>query len=174
MKYTSILLFGYLLLTVIGCDFKRKYENKKESDDSWSTLIIVSEHRTVITIINGLDTSFVERQNIGSIFTPRPKKVIRDTTKVIFTKAEQDSLFYMAKNIVLYPVLNTRHCTDYVGDLDIYINYGNDIRQGINYSGVCDWTTLSANTLKLHALLKKRMPKVYLGESSSATSRIGN
>ncbi|MDB5147511.1 MAG: hypothetical protein JWQ57_1531 [Mucilaginibacter sp.] len=174
MKYISILFFVSELLVFAGCNFREKKDNSKISDNSWSTLVIVSEHRTIITILNGGDTSVVETRHIGSIFTKRPKKVLKDTIKVNFTETERDSLFNLSKEIVLHPVLNTRHCTDFVGDLDIYIYYGNDISQTISYSNVCDWNTLSDKTLKLHDLLKKKMAKTFLGEGGSATSHVEN
>jgi hypothetical protein len=173
MKYILLLFFACLILVNNSCNFKEKEDIKQISDDSWSTLTIVSEHRTVITFVNNNDTSIVKIHHIGSIFTPRPKKIIIDTIKAYFTKAEKDTLFNLAKEIVSHPVVNTRHCTDFVGDLDIFINYG-DVRQQINYAGVCDWNTLSDRTMQLHNLLRKRIKNVFLGEGGSATSHVEN
>jgi len=173
MKYLPILLLAGIVLVNIGCNLKDKDDNGKPFDDSWSTLTIASEHRVVIKIVNDSDTTIIETYNIGSVFTARPKKVVIDTVKAYFNKAEKDTIFRLAKEIVAHPVINGRHCTDFVGDLDIFINYG-DVRQQINYSGICDWNILSDNTLKLHNLLRRKIENVFLGEGGAATSHVEN
>lgn len=169
MKYFPILFFAGVMLIAIGCNLKDKADPTKMSDDSWSTLTIVSEHRVVIKIVNDSDTTIIETHNRGSIFTAKPKKVMTDTVKAYFTKTEKDTIFNLAKEIVSRPVISSRHCTDFVGDLDVFINYG-DVRQSINYSGICDWNTLSDKTLKLHNLLRRKIKDVFLGEGGVATS----
>ena len=163
MKYLPISFFWGVILIAIGCNLKDKGNTAKMFDDSWSTLTIVSEHSVVIKIVNDSDTTIIETHNRGSIFTAKPKKVIIDTAKAYFTKAEKDTIFNLAREIVSHPVTNSRYCTDFVGDLDIFISYG-DVRQSINYSGICDWNTLSEKSLKLHNLLRRIAKNVFLGE----------
>ena len=158
MKINPLLFLVLLLLMCAGCLSKKdRYVDLSIGNDTWSRLTIVSEHRRMIKIDNNNDTSIIETHHIGSIFTGRPKVIKIDTSKVYFTKAEKDTLFNLSQQIVSYPVLNNRHCNDFVGDLDVIIRYYGDTMQQIDYSGVCDWSLLSDDTKQLHEILKRKM-----------------
>jgi len=136
------------------------------SSQPWSELTIFSEHDTQIAIYNNTDTSVVKVYHNGSFFSPLPKgeKVKVDTIKVFFTKTEKDTIFSLVNDLILHPAQTKMFCTEYVGSLDLMVNYGNQFRQTAKYSSVCNWTTLSDKTRRLHDILRSRIKKIYLGE----------
>ncbi len=169
MTYIYFLAFICHLAINSGCIH---HDHKDVELASWSTLTIESEENTELEINNYDDTSTVLVYHVGSIFSPRPKtsqKIKIDTTKIYFTPAEKDTIANLSKELISKPVKLTGGCTEFVGDLRIAIYYGaykepGSVRQSIEYSGVCNWNTLSANTIQLHRILKKKMGKIYLGE----------
>ena len=93
--------------------------------------------------------------------SPKIKKDIK-TFNVYFTPAEKDSIYKLTRDLINHPANRKRKCTEYVGQLELYIDYGQFTLSG-NYTSVCDWTTLSIKTQQLYGLLKKRIKGVYLG-----------
>jgi len=92
----------------------------------------------------------------GTFF--QPVKKVRVTRKqFFFTKAEKDSIYDLAENIVTYPIVPKHRCTDFAGNLELVISYGDQITHSCKYSSVCDWATLSDKTLKMNALLKRKI-----------------
>jgi len=171
MKFGCFLVLVCLAAIIGGCN---QQENKDKGKDkaSWSTLSIESEESIEVKINNNDDTSIVIVYHSGSFFSPRPQKPQKikiDTTKIYFTPAEKDSIANLSKELISNPVKSKGGCTDFVGDLQIALYYGvykdpGSVRQSIEYSGVCNWNTLSANTIKLHSILKRKMKNIYLGE----------
>ncbi|MDR3696506.1 hypothetical protein [Mucilaginibacter sp.] len=171
MKYSCFLVFICLLAINNGCIH---HEHKDVELASWSTLTIESEESTEVNINNYDDTSTVIVYHVGSFFSPRPKKSQKikiDTTKIYFTPAQKDTIFNLSKDIISNPIKLKGGCTEYVGDLKVVIDYGvfkerapGSLQQSIEYSGVCNWNTLSVNTIKLHGILKRKMKNIYLGE----------
>src|SRR6185437_616879 len=143
MKYT-ILLFLSVLMVNIGC----KQKTHSLTPLAWSTITIVSEYSTVITINNENDTSMVDIAHTGSFFSPLPKntKVKVDTIKAYFTVAEKDTLFSLVKQLITEPVNTNKFCTEYVGSLELIIDYGRQFKQIGMYSSVCNWNVLSDTT----------------------------
>lgn len=97
----------------------------------------------------------------GSIFTGFHKVKI-DSLKAYFTMVEKDSIYHLAKSIISDAVESKAGCTEFVGDLKLDIDYGTwgnpgSSRQSIEYSGVCEWDTLSTETRQLKALLDRRI-----------------
>ena len=133
----------------------------RTSQSSWEKITIVSDEDEVITINNYDDTSTVKNYEAGSIFTGFHKVKI-DSLKTYFTMAEKDSIYHLAQSIISSGVDPKGSCTDFVGDLKLNIDYGTlgepwSRRQSIEYSGVCEWETLSLQTRQLQALLEKRI-----------------
>jgi hypothetical protein len=162
MKYTPFFILTLLFLSV-GC----KQQANQADTVPWNTLTIISEGSTEIIINNYDDTSMIKIYPIVTIFMPRPKKKLKvDTVKAYFTLAEKDTLFKLAKDLIFNPVKTHGRCTEFIGHLELSINYG-QFRQYGEYSSVCNWNTLSDKTMKLHNMLKKRIKGIYLGENQN-------
>jgi hypothetical protein len=141
----------------------------------WTTLTITSEEQTEIILYPDNDTATVKIYDSGAFsFFAQPKKHKIDTLKVIFNSGERLKIFRLASDIVATPAKLIHHCSDFVGDLDINIYYGETCTQSIKYSGVCNWNTLSNKTQALHDILKVKMKKVFLGEDVAGRSHVGN
>ena len=173
VKYTCFFVFVCLLTVNGGCIH---HEHKDVELAAWSSLTIVSEEDTQITINNDGDTSMVNVYHRGSFFAPLPKntKVKVNTFKVYFTKAEKDTLFSLVKDLIEHPAKTSNFCTEYVGSLGLMIVYGEQFKQRGEYSSVCDWTILSDKTKHLHDVLRRRIKSIYLGEGEAATSHVSN
>ncbi|MCR8556050.1 hypothetical protein KXD93_00265 [Mucilaginibacter sp. BJC16-A38] len=153
MKYLFPLAIC-LFIVNSGCDSGRKQKSR-----DWNSLTVISEDHTVITINNFDDTSLVKFYDNGGFFTGRHKLKI-DSSKAYFTMKEKDSLFNLASDIISNPVQPRASCTDFVGDLKLIIDYGKlpgIFRQSVEYSGVCNWDTLSLQTSHLHQILKRKI-----------------
>jgi len=139
-----------------------KFTKPFQVDSTWSALVIVAEGDQQIEINNfDNDSSRVFIYHHGSFFAPVPKnKWCTDTLVARFTKAEKDTLVYLAKDLIINHVTATNFCTEYVGSLRLTIRYKQFTLNG-EYSSVCNWTTLSDKTLKLYKILKRRIKVVY-------------
>ncbi len=104
----------------------------------------------------------------GSFFAPLPKdtKMKIDTIKVFFTEAEKDTIYSLVNDLIIHPIETKKHCTEFIGHIELNVNYGSFEQSG-EYSSICDWTTLSDKTKHLHNILKRRVKKIYLGENSN-------
>lgn len=154
-----------MLVLCVGC----KQHVEEVSLQQWSELTIFSEHDIQITIDNDTDTSVVKVYHIGSFFAPLPKgsKIKVDTIKVFFTRNEKDSIFSLVNNLIIHPTKTKGFCTEYVGSLELVIDYGNQFKQMAKYSSVCNWNLLSDKTRQLHDILKSRIKGIYLGENDT-------
>ena len=159
MKYLITLILLLIMAFVTACNFNKKQIDGPGTDQSWQALTITDDHRIVITIKNDNDSSTVKIYHTGSIFTPRPSKIIVDTLKVWFTKSEKDTLAYLTKDIILHPVGKTGFCTEFVGSIAMKIYYGQFKLSG-EYNSVCDWTLLSDQTKQLNNILQRQMKKL--------------
>jgi hypothetical protein len=156
MKYTFFFVFIIIMMSV-GC----KQMVSQAPQNPWSTLIIISKDNEVITIANTDDTSTVKYYDGGGFFTGYHKVKV-DSLKPYFTMAEKDSIYKLARDIIAVPVLPKIACTEFVGDLKLVIYYGKykesgSCSQSIEYSGVCNWDTLSDKTIQLHRILKRKI-----------------
>jgi len=161
MKYVALIVFYISLLMNIGCNSNNTTHTQIQSL-TWSTVTVLSEENTCIKIDNYDDSSTVEYHYHGTIFIPKPKKTKIDTLRIYFTMAEKDSLFNIIKDIISNPVKPKRECLDFVGDLKLSIYYGGykepgSYSQSAEYSGVCDWDSLSDKTIQLHRILKRKI-----------------
>jgi hypothetical protein len=164
MKYLFLLSFLWFLATSTGCN---SHENKSSNDTTtiiWNRLIIRSEGGPTVDINDDNDSSIVKIYPVFDFFSPAQKKTYKiKTLKVYFTTQEKDTLFHLAKDIILNPVKPHSSCTEFIGHLELFIDYG-QFKQSGEYTSVCNWTSLSDKTMHLHRLLKKRIKGVYLGE----------
>jgi len=159
LKFFALVIF----ILTMGC----KQQVKRVDAWSWSKLDIISEEDTQITINNDDDTSVIRVFHRGSFFSPLPKnkKIKVDTIKVFFTRAEKGTIFSLVNDLILYPASTSKFCTDYVGDLQLVIDYGNQFKQIGVYASVCNWNLLSDKTRRLHNILRRKIKKLYLGEN---------
>jgi hypothetical protein len=156
MKYAIFFVLGIILMST-GC----KQMVNQTPQNPWSTLTITFENNEVITIDNTNDTSTVKYYDGGGFFTGYHKVKV-NFLKPYFTMAEKDSIYKLARDIIAIPVQPKIVCTEFVGDLKLVINYGQSkepgsYRQSIEYSGVCNWDTLSDKTIQLHRILKRKI-----------------
>ena len=141
----------------------------------WTAITITSEEQTEIVLFPDNDTATVKIYDSGAFdFFAQPKKHKVDTLKVIFNIDERRRIFNLARDIVSAPPVIIHHCTDYVGDLNINIYYGEECMQTIKFSGVCNWNVLSDKTMELHDILKSHMKNFFLGEGDANRSHVGN
>jgi hypothetical protein len=153
-------LFALLILVammITECDSNKSKLTSQSLNANWDSLKIVSEDNTVIIINNLNDSTFVKSYSSGSIFVDKPVKVKVDTLKTYFTMSEKDTLFNIIKDIVSTPPKPKQTCTDFVGDLKLVVYYSNSYNQSVEYSGVCDWGSLSDKTTELHKILKRKI-----------------
>jgi hypothetical protein len=156
MKYFSLFILVTFFI-IGGCN----HPANQSVSNSWSTLIITSEHREVIRINNDDDTTIVKYNDFGSFFTGYHKVKV-DSLKTYFTRAEKDSLFRLSQEIIANPVKPKRGCTEFIGDIELVIDYGTygdpgACRQSIEYNGVCEWDTLSEKAMRLSKILYKKI-----------------
>ena len=158
------------IILFFGC-----HQNSANPSALWTELTITSEAQTEIIIYADNDTATVKIYDSGAFsFFAQPKKHKIDTLKVIFNPGERLEIFRLARDIVATPPKSIHHCTDFVGDLDIKIYYGEECTPTFEYSGVCNWNILSDKTQALHDMLKGKMKKVFLGENDAGRSHVGN
>ncbi len=164
MKYFIFLGVSMLVLSM-GC----KQHIEEEASQSWSNLTIFSERDTRITMGNDADSSVVTVYHRGSFFAPLPKgeKMKVDTIKAFFTRAEKDTIFSLVHNLITHPAKTKGFCTEFVGSLELLIDYGNQFKQIAKYSSVCNWNSLSDKTMRLHDILRSKIKKIYLGENDT-------
>ncbi|OOQ57058.1 hypothetical protein BC343_16125 [Mucilaginibacter pedocola] len=99
----------------------------------------------------------VTKYNPGSIFSPRPKgKIKEDTLWIKFTNAERDTLGLIANSLIINPVSPKKFCTEFVGKLRIEMRYGEQVSHSVEYNSVCDWATLSPETIQLSKILARK------------------
>ena len=128
----------------------------------WTSMTITLDDHEVISINNQNDSSLVKWYNNGGFFTGW-HKLKMDSLKVFFNNDERDTIFKLTKHLISEPVnKNYGSCTDYLGDIKLIIDYGNykgpgSYRQSAEYSGVCEWESLSKETEILSSLLKRRI-----------------
>ena len=123
MKYIiSFILIAAFFET--GCHDKQ--EATQDDIKPWTTITIVSEEDTRISINSYSDTAVVNIFHAGSFFAPLPKnkKIKIDTLRVTYNLAERDAIFKLAKEIISNPPPRKGGCTDFVGELEIGIDYG--------------------------------------------------
>lgn len=91
-------------------------------------------------------------------FSPLRKeaRVKVDTSNVLFTKIERDSIYKLVKDLIDHPVQPTGFCTEYVGHLNLTIS-SHQIRRSCEYRSVCDWSKLSDTAALLNKILKRKV-----------------
>ena len=170
MKYNLLkclffigLIYNLVLMQSCSRDNKT-FTKSMEIDSAWSALSITLEYDEQIEINNyNEDTSKVYIHHVGSFFAPVPKnKWHTDTLKAYFTKAEKDTLVYLAKDLIINRAKAKGACTDYVGYLRLNIRYNQFTLNG-EYTSVCDWSVLSDKTMQLYKILKRHIKNVYTG-----------
>lgn len=149
-------LFSLFISLLLGChNSVSKKENKIEG---WTSLKITLENYKVIELKNSgaSDSAAVTTYLKGSIFQPIKKvQIIKE--KLFFTQAEKDTICDLASDIISHPTAPKHFCTEFVGDIQLAVSYGDQLTRSCTYESVCDWTTLSDKTLKLNAILTRRM-----------------
>jgi hypothetical protein len=152
----KLVIFSLVVFSLICCQTKtKKHENKIED---WGYLRITLDHHRSINFINHdpSDSTIVKTYSSGSFFAP-VKNVKIKTEQFAFTQSEKDSIYSLVKEMVVHPITPKKFCTDFVGRIEINIVYNEQVTQSCIYTSVCDWTTLSDKTLRLHAILQKRI-----------------
>ncbi|RYU92156.1 hypothetical protein EWM62_01570 [Mucilaginibacter terrigena] len=139
---------------MFGCKSKPTTIDLKDSVP-WQRLTIVDEKDVGYFIQNNTDPGYVIVYHRGSFFAPQKKTFKQDTLRVNFTNAENDTLAYIMKDLIVHPVKTEKFCTDFVGSLNLKINYGQYELSG-RYSSVCDWSQLSDKTRQLKAILNRK------------------
>lgn len=158
--------FTVSILLGEGC---KQRDLPQNPDRSWDKITITSEFDTDITIVDDDDSSTVNVYHNGTFWKPLPKntKIKIDTLEVQFTRAEKDTIFSLAKDLIEHAAITNKFCTEYVGSLKLNIQYSPSFSKSCEYSSTCNWTTLSDKTKHLHDILRRRIKNIYLGEHKS-------
>ncbi|MGN6394621.1 MAG: hypothetical protein ACTHMI_03595 [Mucilaginibacter sp.] len=145
----AIICINILLL---GC---RHHESAPDTNNEWNQITIWSEGTTKITLFNNDDLSHVYVFHTGSFFSPLAKntKPKVDTIDARFTPAEKDSIFSVVSDLFNSPPKSKINCTDFVGKLELIIDYGY-VKRKIEYSGICDWNNYRIKPCKCMICLK--------------------
>ncbi|HTD99151.1 MAG TPA: hypothetical protein VK668_07670 [Mucilaginibacter sp.] len=154
------IIFFLFMVIWVGC----KPDSPKTKDEiaDWSQLRITLEDRLEINLINhnSPDSSEVKQYLIGGFFSPPVKKVKVITQRFAFTQAEKDSIYLLVEDMIVHPVEAKNHCSEFVGKIEVNIEYGRQLSQSFAYTSMCDWYTLSDQTLKLRAILRRRIKAI--------------
>ena len=75
---------------------------------------------------------------------------------------EKDSIYKLAEYLIANPANSKASCLDFKGDLKLDVDYGTFVepgsfRQSIEYSGICQWDTLSTETRQLKKILSRKI-----------------
>jgi len=154
MRYINVIIAALMI-------FGSCKSPPKKLPPSWSTITIVSDNYEVITINNYEDTSSVKSYDGGLIFTGHHKVKV-DSLRTYFTMTEKDSIYKLAEYLIANPANSKASCLDFKGDLKLDVDYGTFVepgsfRQSIEYSGICQWDTLSTETRQLKKILSRKI-----------------
>lgn len=79
-----------------------------------------------------------------------------DIIEFYMTWTERDSLFNYAFEAISNSAQTNVNCTEYIGNLDLYMNnFNNSI--SCKYRSVCIWPEVSPNLSDLYKFMKKRI-----------------
>lgn len=124
--YLLFAALAFSIATLSSCNREpERFTKPFTVDTAWSTLYIGAENDQQIVIDNtGDDFSRVFIYHHGSFFAPVPKNQWRtDTLIARFTKAEKDTLVYLAKDLIINHITAASFCNDYVGSLRLTVRY---------------------------------------------------
>lgn len=135
-------LFLLFLLYTGACTSRPQIRESRENDTVQWQYIPFWFNDTVVQVAKPGD--IVE-------FTTPGKEMLRYP----INKAELDSLFKQANELLNFKKQPERICTDYVGSLHIWIRYNSQVVKKVSFTSICDWRKLNAHTTRIDQLFKK-------------------
>jgi len=142
-------------VTFFGC--KNAPEKIISDQDKWNRLTIGFKNLEVV--VSNLDTCAIVRtysnykktiEGHTTVYAPSEMK-----EKIIKIKSsDKDSIYRWTKELVSKPFKPKIFCHDYVGKLFLDIEIDEQVTQSCRYRSICEWSTINAETLKLHKLFK--------------------
>lgn len=163
MSIIKLLLLSLILC--ISCSKKQK-KTVTEPKRNWATLEIKTRYQT-LTISKFSDSaeySYVtdSKGKLKTLTEPKFQKEEKEENekmemrKILFTKAEKDSLGKYIYKSVTQPKFTNVLATDYVGNVVLRLGTGN-MNLVCEYYSVGDWTEVSENTKKIYDLISKKI-----------------
>jgi len=134
-------LFGLFVTISFSCARKTEYRLQQDISNQWQYLQLVFND-TVIQLVKSVNTLEIKTLKEG----------LREYQ---INESERDSLFKEANELVDSKTQPKRFCTDYVGELKIWIRYNSQVEKQVTFNSICDWRELNANTTTIDMLLKK-------------------
>jgi hypothetical protein len=151
-KTISLLL---LILTFFGCQIKNSEINSKE--EIWNKLSIGFNNSEIILSKNDsiaiLKTYSNPKETIENSITKTIYTEIKEQ-KITISSKEKDSIYKWTKKLIKEPVKPELFCTDYAGKLFLDLEINKQVTQSCRYNSICDWSSISYETLKLKKLFK--------------------
>ncbi|MDN3585027.1 hypothetical protein [Mucilaginibacter flavus] len=158
-KKLSLLLL--VCATLLSSCIGNKQSTSSTAGLIWSKLTILTERSTKVNITNDRDSAVVILYNTGSFFNPHSKDAYIDTLSTFFTSSEKDSLASLARDLIVNPAKIKGFCTEFVGDLQLSLYYGEQFNLSCHYSSVCNWSELSDKTKLFNNILQRRLKPLY-------------
>lgn len=144
--------------TVLLCTCCNKLSDNKVKHEGVTDLFILFQSATII-VRNYEDSiqleSWDKRDSVttnGIYYIP----VNLEKRSSSLSKIEKDSISSWVQKLASYPVKPAKFCTDYVGYVKFVVRYSSQVEQSCKYTSVCEWDSLSNETIKLNKLIKKK------------------
>jgi hypothetical protein len=157
MNIMKINLFLLAFLLLFSC--QSKPPTKPVAFEKWE-YIVIGFHNIELKVSNVDSTvrksmimSYRKSSKNNGTTTYTPDIIKESIIKI--TSNEKDSIYKWSKKLIQYPIQPKRYCTDYAGKLFLDIQISDQITQATRYTSMCEWSTLSTETLKLNALFKQ-------------------
>ncbi|MBL0745895.1 hypothetical protein [Chryseolinea lacunae] len=149
------LLIAIIIVVLISCQVNRLPDRYSQF---WGVILLETDGQQ-FTIYGEKDSIVLKRWDYkdsvtqtGQIWIP----INIRTESVKIRKEEADSVYKWTKKLTNDVFLPEKFCTDYVGHLKVTIEYGGSVKQSCEYSSMCDWRTMSKETMKLSKMFDEK------------------
>jgi len=161
MRFIITLLLSLMILSM-SCK-KRTLNEKSIKPNSiyWNTISLHINGNDVL-IDNYYDSLIYKKWHYKDSISGNFRLFVPtyfETENIKIKNEEADSIFQWTKKLTADLVAPKKLCTDYVGYIKLTITYGSQINQSCEYSSICDWKTLSSETIKLDSIFKEKLKK---------------
>jgi hypothetical protein len=153
------IILAVVFLTLIAC---RDKEVNSTGSTFWESIYMNLDGNQELTIFNYEDSAVFRKWTDSLVVLADDKedwmRTSERTVAFKITTVEKDSLFHWTSNL-MKPAAPIMRCTDYAGHLVVKINYGRyDSRtvKSCEYSSICDWNVVSADTKSIYEFLKTK------------------
>lgn len=156
MKINKTLSLLLLILTFFGCEIKNSEINSE--GEIWNKLsigfnnsqIIISKNDSIAVLKTYSNPKETSENSIKTIIYTEIKE-----QKISLSLKNKDSIYRWTKKLIQEPVKPELSCTDFAGKLFLDLEINKQVTQSCRYNSICDWGSISEETLKLKKLFKE-------------------